>query len=81
MVMLCTIAPPSSSNIYRNLGHKLIDSMQEGWGGEGSPRKSVAQTACQYDVTSRFSNFQNGEQSVHRFLRFADFKVSIVIEN
>ena len=39
-----------------------------GGGGEGevSPRKSVVQSACQYDVTSRVSNFQNGEQSVHR---------------
>ena len=61
------------------------------------PRKSVVQSACQYDVTSRVSDFQNGEQSVHRiqtdknfdfimeipfrFLGFGDFKVSIVIEN
>ena len=37
-----------------------------GGGGKVSPRKSVAQSACQYDVTSRVSNFQNGEQSVHR---------------
>ena len=34
--------------------------------GEVSPRKSVVQSACQYDVTSRVSNFQNGEKSVHR---------------
>ena len=34
-------------------------------GGEVSPRKSVVQSACQYDVTSHVSNFQNGEQSVH----------------
>ena len=62
-----------------------------------SPRKSVVQSAYQYDVTSRVSDFQNGEQSVHRiqtnknfdfiteipfrFLGFGDFKVSIVIEN
>ena len=71
-----------------------------GWGGGGgkmSPRKSVVQSARQYDVTSRVGNFQNGEQSVHRtetdknfdfiteilfrFLGFGDFKVSIVIEN
>ena len=59
-----------------------------------SPRKSVVQSACQYDVTSRVSDFQNGEQSVHRrdknfdfiteilfrFLGIGDFKVSIVIE-
>ena len=63
-------------------------------GGEG---ESVVQSACQYDVTFRVSNFQNGEQSVHQeetdknfdfiteilfqFLGFGDFKVSIVIEN
>ena len=35
-------------------------------GGGGEERKSVAQSACQYDATSRVSNFQNGEQSVHR---------------
>ena len=33
--------------------------------GGVSPRKSVIQSACQYDVTSRVSNFQNGEQSVN----------------
>ena len=27
-----------------------------------SPRKSVVQFACQYDVTSRLSDFQNGEK-------------------
>ena len=38
-----------------------------GWGGgKVSPRKYVAQSACQYDVTSRVSNFQNGKQRVHR---------------
>ena len=37
-----------------------------GGGGEVSPRKSVIQSACQYDVTSSVSDFQNGEQSVHR---------------
>ena len=35
-------------------------------GAEESPRKSVVQSACQYDVTSRVSNFQNGEQSFNR---------------
>ena len=30
-----------------------------------SPRKSVVQSACQFDVTSRVSDFQNAEQSVH----------------
>ena len=37
-----------------------------GGGGEVSPRKFVVQSACQYDVTSRVIDFQNGEQSVHR---------------
>ena len=71
--------------------------MGGGGGGEVSPRKSVVQSTCQYDVTSRVSNFQNGEQSVHpeetdknfdfiteilfQSLGFGDFKVSIVIEN
>ena len=56
----------------------------------------MVQSACQYDVTSRVSDFQNGEQSVieetdknfdfiteilFRFLGFGDFKVSIVLEN
>ena len=39
---------------------------QPGVGGEVSPRKSVVQSACQYDVTSRVSDFQNGEQRVYR---------------
>ena len=30
--------------------------------GKVSPRKSVVQSVCQYDVTSRVSNFHNGEQ-------------------
>ena len=34
-----------------------------GWLGELSPRKSVVQSACHYDVTSRVSDFQNGEQA------------------
>ena len=37
-----------------------------GGGGEMPPRKSVTQSACQYDVTSRVRNFQNGEQSDQR---------------
>ena len=42
---------------------------QWGWGGGGkevSPKKSVLQSACQYDVTTRVSDFQNGEQNVHQ---------------
>ena len=34
--------------------------------GKVSPRKSVGESACEYDVTSRASDFQNGEQSVHQ---------------
>ena len=70
--------------------------LKGGEGGEVSPRKSVVQSACQYDVTSRVSNFQNGEQIfiektdknfdfiteiLFRFLGFGGFKVAIVIEN
>ena len=65
-------------------------------GGKVSPRKSVVQSACQYDVTSRVIDFQNNEkvfieekdknfdfitEILLRFLRFGDFKFSIVIEN
>ena len=74
---------------------------RSGGGGEGgkgamaSPRKSVVQSACHYDVKSRVGDFQNGEQSVHRrdgykfrivtailfwFLGPGDFKIPIVIE-
>ena len=76
---------------------KLTNFTQPRGGGKVSLRKSVVQSACQYDVTSRVSNFQNGEQSVHpeetdknfdfiteilfQSLGFGDFKVSIVIEN
>ena len=40
-----------------------------------SPKKSVVQSACQYDVTSRVSDFQNGEQSVHRRDDFLDLEI------
>ena len=40
--------------------------VSRGGGGEVSSRKSVVQSACRYDVTSSVSDFQNGEQSVHR---------------
>ena len=33
---------------------------------EVSLRKLVFQSACQYEVTSRVRDFQNGERSVHR---------------
>ena len=66
-----------------------------GW-GEVSPTKSVVQSACQCDVTSRVSNFQKASKVFIeemdknfdfiteiplRFLGFGDFKVYIVIEN
>ena len=72
---------------------KLFRELQGG--GEVSPRKSAVQSACQYGVTSRVSDFQNGKQSVIeetdknfdliteillRFLGFEDLKVLIVIE-
>ena len=44
----------------------VFDNRPNQAGGEVSPRKSAVQSACQYDVTSRVSAFQNGEQSVHR---------------
>ena len=34
--------------------------------GKVSLRKSLVQSARQYDVMSRVRDFQNGEQSVHR---------------
>ena len=64
--------------------------------GEVSPRKSVVQSACQYDVTSASvtfkmaskvfieetdKNFDFITEILFRFLGFGDFKVSIVIEN
>ena len=61
-----------------------------------SPRKSVVQSAYQYDVTSGVSEFKMASKVFieetdknfyfiteipFRFLGFGDFKVSIVIEN
>ena len=48
---------------YRESLPRIFPIPQE---GKVSQRKSVVQSACQYDVTSRVSDFQNGEQSVHR---------------
>ena len=44
----------------------IIDQGGRGEEGGWCPRESVAQSACQYDVTSRDGDFQNGEQNVHR---------------
>ena len=67
-----------------------------GGGGKVSPRKSVVQSACQYDsrlasVTFKMAskvfieetdkNFDFITEILFRFLEFGDFKVSIVIEN
>ena len=58
------------SLVVHPLPRKIIDPPLlctiGGGGGGVSPRKSVVQSACQYDVTSLVSDFQNGEQSVHR---------------
>ena len=40
--------------------------MTRGGGGGVSEEIVQVQFACQYDVTSRVGDFQNGEQSVHR---------------
>ena len=45
----------------RELKDALVNLNQRGGGGEVSPRKLVIQAAYQYDVTSRVSDFQNGE--------------------
>ena len=44
------------------------EGMWRGGGGGGGVSKEIVQVqfACQYDVTSRVGDFQNGEQSVHR---------------
>ena len=52
--------------VYAEWLSKYSLRMRSGGRGEMSPRKSVVQSACQYEVTSCVSNFQNGEQSVHR---------------
>ena len=54
-----------TNSSFLSLLFSLNGDNEGGLEGKVSPRKSVAQSACQYDVTSRVSNFQNGEQSVH----------------
>ena len=51
------------SSLFRNF-NRSAGCFQSNQGGEGevSPRKSVVQSACQYDVTSRVSDFQNGNK-------------------
>ena len=51
---------PFFSSVYGSGGEEL------GGGGGVSPRKSVVQSSWLYDVTSRVSDFQNSEHSVHR---------------
>ena len=66
------VAVYTSSHVFHTLYGFLFSSKAILFypGGKGvghvSPRKSVVQSAGQYDVTSRVSDFQNGEQSVHR---------------
>ena len=89
-------------------GHPLMNSQGPGsrstincflsgeWGGKVSPRKSVVQSARQYDVTSRVSDFKMASKVFMEetdknfdfiteipfpFLGFGDFKVPVVIEN
>ena len=65
-----------------------------GSGGGGVSKEICVQSACQYEVTSRVSDFQSKvfieeteknldflTEILFRFLGFGDFKVPIVIEN
>ena len=45
-----------------------------------SPRKSVVQSACQYHVTSRVSDFQNGEQSDQVIIEETDKNFDFITE-
>ena len=67
----------------------FFDYPRGGGGGKVSPRKSVVQSDCQYDVTSLVSDFQRRAKcsskirikiSILSFLGFGDFKVPIVIK-
>ena len=55
---ICMAMINSISTYNRN----CAEPGEGGLRGKMSPRKSVVQSVCQYDVTSRVSNFQNGEQ-------------------
>ena len=67
--MKCSNLIKTSKTIETRVMKKLYTlekfplGMPRGW--EASLRKSVVQSS-QYDVTSRVTDFQNGEQSVHR---------------
>ena len=82
-LQLLSYAPPSSSNIYRNLGNKLIDSLHGEGGRKGnlwhSPPASM--TSRLASVTFKMASKVFIEETDFRFLGFGDFKVSIVIEN
>ena len=59
----------------------MINLLQGAGGrGEVSPRKSVVQSACQYDVTSRVSDFQNGEQSDQVIIEETDKNFDFITE-
>ena len=54
---------------------KLVGTM-----GEVSPRKSVVQSACQYDVTSRVSVFQNCYVANKVFIEETDKNFDFITE-
>ena len=60
----------TSSHVFHTLyGYQFLSKgilFYPGGEGDVSPRKSMEQSAWQYDVTSHVSDFQNGEPSVHR---------------
>ena len=69
MLLIDLLRSQVSVRVYVRVTHPNFEKcrcLSLPWGRKLSPRKSVVQSACQYDVTSCFSDFQNGEQSVHR---------------
>ena len=88
-----TIRSPSVCSPNHVIMFPRVPLQVSGEGGGVSPRKSVVQSACQYDVRSRVSvsnkvfivetdkNFDFTTKILLRFLGFGDSKVSIVIEN
>ena len=59
---ICMAMINSISTYNRNCAEPGGGGGGGGQRGKVSPRKSVVQSVCQYDVTSRVSNFHNGEQ-------------------
>ena len=98
MLLIDLLRSQVSVRVYVRVTHPNFEkcrSLSLPWGRKLSPRKSVVQSACQYDVTSCFSDkmaskvfidetdkkFDFITEILLRFLGFGDFKVSIVIEN